>query len=967
MRYEHAALYLFAPSGVSVIVATTIRHASDIDIPKARIKELREGAYKNHPLLTSLPCFGMKSITSSFLLLLALAVVNAFPAAIFDNPAVHDSLIRAANKPIQRRSNSSLANLVNGILNGSLPGVPFPNFNLPLGLGSLVLEVPPVVAIGRKAIPDVGHPFKAPEPTDQRGGCPGLNIMANYGYIPRNGIATLTQLLWGQQEMLGIGPDLAAVLVAFAAIAAVDPTTLKVSIGNVDSRTSGLLSVTLGQAPGIFDKVSHNEYEVDGSTAYTDSYFVPDGTTNHFNSSKWATAIQIAEENGGVFGPDWLATIRYRRYTDCVNTNPSPDKILFYAANGLTQSIIPYSDENGVPTSPTIAAVSSFFGVQDNGDGTYSKVPEKLLPGPDGVCPDQIGNVTAGPSPFCLAFTEMQDLIPSYLKPVQNAIPLPTTVMKLFSATYISLLALEAVHAFPAAMFNNPAARSHLFRAVERDVESRGSSLGDLVNGILNGSLPGVKFPEFTLPLGLGPIVLEVPPVVTIGRKVIPDADHPFQAPGPTDQRGGCPGLNIMANYGYISRTGITNPTEILWAAQEMLGIGTVVASALVGVLAISALDVTSAKSLKASIGLHDVRTNGPLSLVLGQIPGLFDKAAHGEFEMDGSIAYTDSAFTSDGNTKTFNSTKWATVVEIAQQNGGIFGADWIAAVRYNNYNDCVHTNPECSWEEKEILFYIGDCLTQTVMASSDENGVVGPPTIEAISTFFGVHDNGDGTYSKVPEMLPVGPDGNWYRRSIPLSALEILHLGLDAYLANPVIFGSNSGTPNSFTGSPDQIGSVITSPNPLCFAFNEVFDIVRDELEGRSTGGANDVRARDLAKLGNLVNGILNGSLPGVPFPNFNLPLTLGNILLEVPPVVAIGRKAIPDEQHSFQTPGPTDQRGGCPGLNIMANYGYISHTGVTTATELLWAQQEMLGLAPDLAAALVALSAISAMDPTT
>ena len=53
--------------------------------------------------------------------------------------------------------------------------------------------------------------------------------------------------------------------------------------------------------------------------------------------------------------------------------------------------------------------------------------------------------------------------------------------------------------------------------------------------------------------------------------------------------------------------------------------------------------------------------------------------------------------------------------------------------------------------------------------------------------------------------------------------------------------------------------------------------------------------------------------------------------------------------------------------GIPVMANYGYISHTGVTTATELLWAQQEMLGLAPDLAAALVALSAISAMDPTT
>lgn len=65
--------------------------------------------------------------------------------------------------------------------------------------------------------------------------------------------------------------------------------------------------------------------------------------------------------------------------------DPPPDRILFYAANGFAQSIMPYSDENGVPTSPTIEAISAFFGVQDNGDGTYTKVPEKLLPGPDGA------------------------------------------------------------------------------------------------------------------------------------------------------------------------------------------------------------------------------------------------------------------------------------------------------------------------------------------------------------------------------------------------------------------------------------------------------------------------------------------------------------------------------------------------------------------------------------------------------
>lgn len=37
---------------------------------------------------------------------------------------------------------------------------------------------------------------------------------------------------------------------------------------------------------------------------------------------------------------------------------------------------------------------------------------------------------------------------------------------------------------------------------------------------------------------------------VTVGKKVIPDAAHPFKAPSATAQRGPCPGLNLMANYG---------------------------------------------------------------------------------------------------------------------------------------------------------------------------------------------------------------------------------------------------------------------------------------------------------------------------------------------------------------------------------------------------------------------------------
>lgn len=86
-------------------------------------------------------------------------------------------------------------------------------------------------------------------------------------------------------------------------------------------------------------------------------------------------------------------------------------------------------------------------------------------------------------------------------------------------------------------------------------------------------------------------------------------------------------------------------------------------------------------------------------------------------------------------------------------------------------------------------------------MTSEDEDGLTLPPTIEAMTMFFGVMDNGNGTYSKGAEQLPPSSDGVFYRRSVPLTFAELALLGDQAYLAHPVVFGTNSGEANSFTG----------------------------------------------------------------------------------------------------------------------------------------------------------------------
>lgn len=57
------------------------------------------------------------------------------------------------------------------------------------------------------------YAFVAPGPNDLRGPCPGLNAMANHGYIPHNGIATIAQFIQGTYD--GMFPQISLITVDF--------------------------------------------------------------------------------------------------------------------------------------------------------------------------------------------------------------------------------------------------------------------------------------------------------------------------------------------------------------------------------------------------------------------------------------------------------------------------------------------------------------------------------------------------------------------------------------------------------------------------------------------------------------------------------------------------------------------------------------------------------------------------------
>lgn len=129
----------------------------------------------------------------------------------------------------------------------------------------------------------------APGPKDNRGPCPGLNTLANHGYISRSGVSSVVELTTASNEgmdsltypklnpneliVFGMGLDLAAFLSAYSAVMAGDINS--VSIGGKPG--SGILSGGLTSSLGLVGEpqglsASHNRFEADASPTRADLY-----------------------------------------------------------------------------------------------------------------------------------------------------------------------------------------------------------------------------------------------------------------------------------------------------------------------------------------------------------------------------------------------------------------------------------------------------------------------------------------------------------------------------------------------------------------------------------------------------------------------------------------------------------------------------------------------------------------------
>jgi len=147
--------------------------------------------------------------------------------------------------------------------------------------------------------------WAAPGPGDVRSPCPGLNTLANHGYLPRNGQAiSAKDIVTAMDQYLGIKSDFGLLQVAGAAVRGV------------------LTNTPHGFGLKSFQDLtnSHNVIEHDASFTRDDLNL---GSNAVINQTLIDQLVSFSSD-GVVLTPDELAAARHARLKDSFSRNPSP-------------------------------------------------------------------------------------------------------------------------------------------------------------------------------------------------------------------------------------------------------------------------------------------------------------------------------------------------------------------------------------------------------------------------------------------------------------------------------------------------------------------------------------------------------------------------------------------------------------------------------------------------------------------
>ncbi|KAF8699235.1 Peroxidase, family 2, partial [Rhizoctonia solani] len=224
------------------------------------------------------------------------------------------------------------------------------------------------------------HEFRPPGPNDRRGPCAGLNALANHGFIPRSGVATLEQIVYASNDVFGMGTDAATIFTVQGIAHGGDITHQTMSIGGPDP------------PPGLSG--THNQMEGDASPTRGDAY-TNGGDSINLNMMHFKKLYNlIPEGKGASFDMEVMAKHRGWTRENSISTNPhyftSPFAGLFVST--LTHFLSPALLSNHSAERPDgfldHGVLKTFYGVTGDGDDLsyqpgQERIPENWYRRPD--------------------------------------------------------------------------------------------------------------------------------------------------------------------------------------------------------------------------------------------------------------------------------------------------------------------------------------------------------------------------------------------------------------------------------------------------------------------------------------------------------------------------------------------------------------------------------------------------------
>ncbi|KZT33632.1 Cloroperoxidase [Sistotremastrum suecicum HHB10207 ss-3] len=290
-----------------------------------------------------------------------------------------------------------------------------------------------------------------------------------------------------------------------------------------------------------------------------------------------------------------------------------------------------------------------------------------------------------------------------------------------------------------------------------------------------------------------GGVIIVIPPVSNdTGIKQIPDAAHPWVAPGPDDQRGPCPGLNTLANHGYLPHNGIVSSEQIVTAVGEGFNMEHDLASALAGFAMLARGN--------AYLDLVSIGGESPLIPVLpGEIDGPNPPgglAKHGRFEGDVSMTRQDAAV---GDNVNFQDSLYDELLLYTGQfgddspitgNRSIVTTKVMQEFKYARFLEDQVRNKVLEYHVGRLSLSYGEAA---FVLNFFANGTTGTLSQQTMGSFFR-----NQTF----------PD-NWFRKSSPGNLTFIASSATEILLAHPVAAGANNAN-----------GSyILDAPLPVCSA----------------------------------------------------------------------------------------------------------------------------------------------------